>query len=86
MSSLVVSVVGYVTASDKCVDHRLTYVVWPCIEAIAFISSAINPWIYCFRNSEFREVLHCNCDFRRPWVTLDPNRNMERLKSIKYSH
>ena len=83
MPSLVVSVVDYVTASDKCVDRRLTYVAWPCIEAIAFTSSAINPWIYSFRNSEFREVLHCNCDFRRPWVTLDPNRNMERLKSIK---
>ena len=60
MPSLVISVVDYVTASDKCVDHKLAYVVWPWIEAIAFTSSAINPWIYCFRNGEFREVLHCH--------------------------
>ena len=43
MPSLVVSVVDYVTASDKCVDHKLAYVVWPWIEAIAFTSAAINP-------------------------------------------
>ena len=60
MPSLVVSVVDYVTASDKCFDHKLAYVVWPWIEAVAFTSSAINPWIYCFRNGEFREVLHCS--------------------------
>jgi len=60
MPSLVVSVVDYVTASDKCVDHKLVYVVWPWIEAIAFTSSAINPWIYCFRNGEFREALRLN--------------------------
>ena len=75
MPSLVVSVVDYVTASDKCVDHRLAYVVWPWIEAIAFTSSAINPWIYCFRNGEFREVLHCSFEFRTRRVTLDSNRN-----------
>ena len=56
MPSVVVSVVDYVTASDKCIDHRLAYVVWPWIEAMAFTSSTINPWIYCFRNGEFRET------------------------------
>ena len=61
MPSLVVSVVDYVTASDKCVDHKLAYVVWPWIEAIAFTSSAINPWIYCFRNEEFRNSLRLSC-------------------------
>ena len=75
MPSLVVSVVDYVTASDKCVDHRLAYVVWPWIEAIAFTSSAINPWIYCFRNGEFREVPHCSFEFRTRRVTLDSSRN-----------
>ena len=75
MPSLVISVVDYVTASDKCVDHRLAYVVWPWIEAIAFTSSAINPWIYCFRNGEFREVLHCSFEFRPPRITQDLNRN-----------
>ena len=57
MPSLVVSIVEYVTASDKCVDHKLTYVVWPWIEAVGLTSSAINPWIYVFRNGEFREAL-----------------------------
>ncbi|XP_020604500.1 beta-2 adrenergic receptor-like [Orbicella faveolata] len=61
MPSIVVSVVDYVTASDKCVDHKLAYVVWPWIEAIAFTSSTINPWIYCFRNGEFRNSLRLNC-------------------------
>ena len=60
MPSLVVSVVDFVTAGDKCIDHRLVYIVWPWIEAIAFTSSAINPWIYCFRNGEFREALRLN--------------------------
>ena len=71
MPSIVVSVVDYFTASDKCVDHKLAYVVWPWIEAIAFTSSAINPWIYCFRNGEFYEALHHNFQFRPPWVALD---------------
>ena len=41
---------------DKCLDHRFSFVVWPWIEAISFTSSAINPWIYYFRNSLFREA------------------------------
>ena len=61
MPFLMVSVVDYVTASNKCVDHKLAYDVWPWIETIAFTSSAINPWIYCFRNGEFRNSLRLNC-------------------------
>ena len=57
MPSLVVSIVDYVKSSDKCVDHKLAYVVWPWIEAVGLTSSAINPWIYVFRNGEFREAL-----------------------------
>ena len=57
MPSLVVSVVDYVTASDKYVDHKLAYIVWPWIEAVGLTSSAINPWMYVFRNGEFREAL-----------------------------
>ena len=60
MPSLVVSIVDYVRSSDKCVDHKLAYVVWPWIEAVGLTSSAINPWIYVFRNGEFREAL-CRC-------------------------
>ena len=80
MPSLVVSVVDFVTAGDKCVDHRLVYIVWPWIEAIAFTSSAINPWIYCFRNGEFREALRLNfypCPCLRsrtsPECTIEPD-------------
>ena len=72
MPSLVISVVDYVTASDKCVDHRLAYVVWPWIEAIAFTSSAINPWIYCFRNGEFRDTLCLNCHWCSYLYSRDP--------------
>ena len=57
MPSFVVSVVHLLAASDSCADHKLYTVVWPWIEAIAFTSSAINPWVYCLRNSEFRQAL-----------------------------
>ena len=57
MPSFVVSVLHYLPATDSCVEHKLYTVVWPWIEAIAFTSSAINPWVYCFRNSEFRQAL-----------------------------
>ena len=73
MPSLVVSVVDYVTASDECADHRLAYVVWPWIEAIAFTSSAINPWIYCFRNGEFRDSLRLSCHRCSRLYSRDPS-------------
>ena len=73
MPSLVVSVVDYATASDKCVDHRLAYLVWPWIEAIAFTSSAINPWIYCFRNGEIRNSLRLNCHRCSCLYSRDPS-------------
>ena len=73
MPSLVVSVVDYATASDKCVDHRLADLVWPWIEAIAFTSSAINPWIYCFRNGEFRNSLRLNCHRCSCLYSRDPS-------------
>ena len=57
MPSSVLSVVDYVTVSDECVDRKLVYAVWPWIVAIGLTSSAINPWIYVFRNGEFREAL-----------------------------
>jgi len=72
MPSLVVSVVDYVTAGDKCVDHKLAYVVWPWIEAIALTSSAINLWIYCFRNGEFRDTLRLNCHLCSCLNSRDP--------------
>ena len=57
MPSFVVLVVYFVTASDKCFTNKLFYIVWPWIAAVGLTSSAINPWIYFFRNGEFREAL-----------------------------
>ena len=71
MPSLVVSVVSYVTASDTCLDNKLAYVVWPWIEAVGLTSSAINPWIYYFRNGEFREA------FRRRFHCFSSNLTQE---------
>ena len=61
MPSLVVSVVHYVTKSDECFSSKLLYIVRPWIEAVGLTSSAINPWIYVFRNGEFREALRGCC-------------------------
>ena len=74
MPYFVVSVVHHVVASDSCMDYKLYTVVWPWIEAIALTSSAINPWVYCFRNSEFRQALRRNF----PWlfsVEVTPERS-----------
>ena len=68
MPSLVLSVVDYVTASDTCFDNKLAYVVWPWLAAVGLTSSAINPWIYYFRNGEFREA------FRRRFHCFSSNR------------
>ena len=59
----VLSVAHYVTASDNCFSNKLVYIVWPWLEAVCLTSSAINPWIYFFRNREFREALRgcCHC-------------------------
>ena len=59
MPSSVFSVVYYVTAIDKCFANKLDYIVWPWVAAVGLTSSALNPWIYFFRNGEFREALRC---------------------------
>ena len=58
MPCLVLAVLHQFIANDACLDYKFYNAVWPWIEAVAFTSSSINPWIYCFRNAEFREVLH----------------------------
>ena len=58
LPSLALSVVYYVTASDKCFSNKVVYIVWPWLDAVGWTSSAINPLIYFFRNGEFREALH----------------------------
>ena len=64
MPSLVFSVLLYITtASAKCFSYKLAYIVWPWLAAGGLTSSAINPWIYFFRNGEFREAFRscCHC-------------------------
>ena len=58
MPCLVLSIVHEFSASDPCTDEKLYNVAWPWIEAVALSSSAINPWVYFFRNGEFRQALH----------------------------
>ena len=79
MPCLVVSVVHQFAANDDCVDHKPYSVVWPWIEAIVFTSSAINPWLYCFRNSEFHEALQR----RFCWFSSDisPERIPEQVRN-----
>ena len=45
-------------ANEHCKNYKLLSVSWPWVEAIALTSSAINPWIYYFRNEEFRQAFH----------------------------
>ena len=54
---LVASIVQYFAGSDKCFYVKISFVVWPWIEAVALTSSVINPWIYYFRNDEFKLAL-----------------------------
>ena len=79
MPSLVISVVEYVTAGDTCFDNKLVYVVWPWIEVVGLTSSAINPWIYYFRNEEFRKAFryqfHCFSSNLTPEFALEQDRN-----------
>ena len=80
MPSLAVAVIDYFASiNDQCFDHKLAYVVWPWIEAIALTSSAINPWIYFFRNGQFREALHRSFHWfplgAKAEFALEPDRN-----------
>ena len=58
MPSLVLQSVHsyYMATNHRCKDIKLNLFVWPWVETIALTSSAINPWIYYFRNEEFRQA------------------------------
>ena len=59
LPSLVTSLVHYFS-------KRVTWSkVWAPVEAVAFTSSAINPWVYCLRNEEFYEALTSTFPFLR---------------------
>jgi len=51
--SLVVSAVN-LTLTDTCTKAVFSHQIWIWIEWIAYLSSAINPWVYSMRSAEFR--------------------------------
>ena len=53
MPSVVLQLVNFYYIQEKCRIRKIKSVVWPWVQAIAFSSSAINPLIYYFRNSDF---------------------------------
>ena len=53
MPSVVLQLVNFYYMQEKCRIRKIKSVVWPWVQAIAFSSSAINPLIYYFRNSDF---------------------------------
>jgi len=77
LPSVVVSVLDFVIAGDKCLYDKQFYVVWPWIVTVGLTSSAINPWIYYFRNGEFREALR-RCFHRFP-LNLTPEFPLEQI-------
>ena len=53
---LVIFYYRYIEEEKRCRLRKIQFVVSPWVQAIAFTSSAINPLIYYFRNSEFRRA------------------------------
>lgn len=80
---LVLSIWHQLIANDSCLDHKFYVAVWPWIEVVAFTSSSINPWIYCFRNAEFREVLHRRFNWFPSWKFGDKLTQTERPWNIE---
>ena len=56
MPSVVLQLVNFYYMQENCRIRKIKSVVWPWVEAIAFTSSAINPFIYYLRNSDFRRA------------------------------
>ena len=79
MPSVVLQLVKfyYMEEEKRCRLRKLTFVVSPWVEAIAFTSSAINPLIYYFRNSDFRRA------FRRTfhWLPCVHAQNASHLRA-----
>lgn len=51
--SLVVAAIN-LTLTESCAKVVFSHQIWIWIEWIAYISSAINPWVYSMRSAEFR--------------------------------
>ena len=70
----------YTVINDWDKSWRLYYVVWPWVEVFAFTSSAIDPFLYFFRNKEFRQAfrrtfrwLLCRHSTRNTWLKWGGN-------------
>ena len=60
LPSLVTSFVNYFTQSGYCGLLYYYNTVWLWVEAVAFTSSGINPWVYCLRNRLYYQALNRN--------------------------
>ena len=58
LPSLVTSFVNYFTQSGYCGLLYYYNTVWLWVEAVAFTSSGINPWVYCLRNRLYYQALN----------------------------
>ena len=84
MPSVVLQLVTfyYIEEAKRCRLRKIKFVVSPWVEAIVFTSSAINPLIYYFRNSDFRRALRrtfhwlpCDLEQDAPDLRAQPERN-----------
>ena len=79
LPSLVTSFTQYL--SKNVVYSTAYHKVWTSVEAVAFTSSAIDPWVYCLRNTEFYEAFNRTFRVRRSQNTAEQNsfrRSIER--------
>lgn len=63
LPSLVTSFTQYL--SKNMVYSTMYHKVWTTVEAVAFTSAAIDPWVYCLRNSRFYEAFNRTFQVRR---------------------
>ena len=74
----------YSKANHNCKRNKLIFVVWPWVEAVAFTSSAINPFIYYYRNQEFRRAFRST--FRNLSSRFNEENELETVKKRKRNH
>ena len=83
LPSLVTSLVNYFIRSGHCGHFYYYNSVWPWVEAAAFTSSGVNPWVYCLRNEDFYEALICSFWFLR--IDADHAHLFKSKSSMKLS-
>ena len=67
----------YVLVNNRDKYNALPFVMWPWAETIAFTSSAINPFVYYFRNEDFRRA------FRRTFRWLARGNSKESTRNTR---